>query len=329
MASWSNSFGYELPKQDAEIDTIDLTLSSPEPELRPRGTSQQQRFPTNFKREPRPVTGSISRKDAERRATEMKAQRSRKHPRRVDPQHLAQIVNTSDSTAVRSVLLELCKLSPALSGAVARGLAPHSTFAQNIIKKHRQNATSGSNRIAKQEESDDQSAYERMKRRLAAEKSARVSTLSSAHASSNAANQYNVSSAASQSVPRIKREYHRQATESDSDLDSYIPGSFPITPQRYQPEALPLRGPSHASATRTTQPYSFQEQFSPAQQSSHIKREAELKICTQCHERIEEGMETCFYHPGPEVMNGQVLTCYECRGPMIDLGCRLGTHNTD
>ncbi|KAH7072495.1 hypothetical protein FB567DRAFT_204200 [Paraphoma chrysanthemicola] len=329
MASWTNSFGYEPAKPDAEIDTIDLTLSSPEPELQPRGTSQQQRFPINFKREPRSDTGNGTRKDAERRATEMKAQRSRKHPRRVDPQHLAQIVNTSNSTAVRSVLLELCKLSPALSGAVARGLAPHSTFAQNVIKKHRQNATSGSNRIAKQEESDDQSAYERMKRRLAAEKSARVSTLNSAHVSPNVANQYKVSSAASQSVPRIKREYHREATESDSDLDSYIPGSFPITPQRNQTEVLPLRGPSRISATRTTQPYSFQEQFSHAQQSSSIKREAEVKICTQCHERIEEGMEICFYHPGPEVTDGRDLTCYECTGPMSDLGCRMGTHSTD
>lgn len=51
----------------------------------------------------------------------------------VDSDHIRQIVNTSPREEVTELLVHLCKSSPALSGAVARGLAPHSTWAKATI----------------------------------------------------------------------------------------------------------------------------------------------------------------------------------------------------
>lgn len=329
MASWENGFGYEPSGQDAEIDTIDLTLSSPEPEQRPRAPPQQQRLPTYVKKEPRTDFGNNTRMKAERKAPEMKPNRARKQPRPVHPQHLAQIVNTSDFDAVRDVLLDLCKLSPALSGAVARGLAPHSTFAQSIIKQQQQAGRVPSSRPPKNEESDGQSAYERMNRRLAAESSARGSRVNNARSSSNLAT-HSAPFAASRSVPRIKQEYQIDATDSDSDLDSYIPGSFPLSPRRLQPERLPLRGASSSSTTnQTTRPYSFPERFARVQGGSNIKHETEVKTCTQCKETIEDEFGNCFYHPGPFVRSGEVDICDNCKGPVSDIGCSLGIHTNE
>ncbi|CAI6337670.1 unnamed protein product [Periconia digitata] len=53
----------------------------------------------------------------------------------INPDQLRRIINSSPPENVNAVLLDLCKISPALSGAVVRGLAPHSTYAQTI-KKH-------------------------------------------------------------------------------------------------------------------------------------------------------------------------------------------------
>ena len=58
-------------------------------------------------------------------------------PSGIPPDQLRQIIHTSDSMAIRNVLLNLCKLSPALSGAVARGLAPSSSYAQQTIQAYR------------------------------------------------------------------------------------------------------------------------------------------------------------------------------------------------
>jgi hypothetical protein len=62
----------------------------------------------------------------------------------IDPQHLVRILESCDVRALRYVLLNLCKTSPALSGAVARGLAPYSVFAQAIIKGQQRQPHHGS-----------------------------------------------------------------------------------------------------------------------------------------------------------------------------------------
>ncbi|KAF2035302.1 hypothetical protein EK21DRAFT_97038 [Setomelanomma holmii] len=338
MASWQNNFGYGRSGNDAEVDAIDLTLSSPEYEQRPRTPPQQQQLPRYFKSESRTETGNPSLIKAERNAPQTNSRPSRKHPRPINPQHLAQIVYTSNPEAIRSVLLELCKISPALSGAVARGLTPHSTFAQGIIKQHRekQSSIAGPSRMINNEESDDQGAYERMKRRLATQQSARASSHQNMRATVAVIDplaQRTLSQARqtiSQSTPRIKHEPQFEFHDSDSDLDSYIPGSFPLTPDRLQSESLPLRSaPSSSTSSRTTKPYSFPQRFARIHNGANIKHEPRERTCTQCHEIIEEGLDTCFYHPGPLIFFQGVSTCDSCKASMSTLGCKVGIHTSE
>ena len=51
------------------------------------------------------------------------------------PEQLRHIVFNSDADALRDMVLELCNLSPALSRATIRCLAPHSAFAQSTLRR--------------------------------------------------------------------------------------------------------------------------------------------------------------------------------------------------
>jgi hypothetical protein len=90
---------------------------------------QQQRLPIYFKAKPR--TGTIGTSGNAPASFAVKPKQQRR--RTINPYHMEQIVNTTDSDALRGVLLNLCKISPALSEAIARGLAPHSTYAQALV----------------------------------------------------------------------------------------------------------------------------------------------------------------------------------------------------
>ncbi|KAF2714252.1 hypothetical protein K504DRAFT_157449 [Pleomassaria siparia CBS 279.74] len=158
------------------FEEIDLTASSPEPEpeptqrriykpepestqrriYKPEPESTQRRIykpesayshrhrahvnaeakPLAYRRHPTPYAHKTSQRPSNvKRAGAVRERDHHPNPQ-VHPDHLARIINTSNPQAVREVLLNLCKLSPALSGAVARGLAHSSTFAQATIKKY-------------------------------------------------------------------------------------------------------------------------------------------------------------------------------------------------
>jgi hypothetical protein len=119
-------------------EEIDLTLSSPEPE--PARFSQTPRSHLHSSR-----TGSNKsrRGNIDHRIPGMRArgQGDGPHPARINPVHIARLIDTSDTRAVKRVLLELCELSPAFSGALVRGLATHSTFAKELLRTYGQDGT--------------------------------------------------------------------------------------------------------------------------------------------------------------------------------------------
>jgi hypothetical protein len=318
-------------KQDVDVDTIDLTTSSPEPEQRARAPPQQQRLPAYFKQEARADFGGSSRIKTEQRAPEMKSRGSRQRARQIHPQHMARLIDTSNPQALRAVLLTLCKTSPALSGAVARGLAPYSTFAQGLIKQHHQQNQQGSTSRAVKPEENAQDTYTRMKQRLTAPRSTSASSLnrvqSPANISSTIGAAHNPRYAGSQSVPRIKREPPPDMGDTDSDNDSFIPGAFPHSSQQATPNRLPLRStPGPSTAFRSPRLNSFHERLARAQGTPSVKIKAERQSCTLCHKPIEDETDTCFYHPDSEVNAEGDLRCTDCKEPLWEMGCMLGMH---
>ncbi|KAL5119354.1 hypothetical protein ACEQ8H_002623 [Pleosporales sp. CAS-2024a] len=320
-----------------EYDAIDLTLSSPEPEQQ-RRLPQQQRVHSYFKGEP----GSSSRQNGTGQNP------SRAHSRAVDPEHLAKIVKSTDYQVVEEVLLDLCLQSPALSGAVARALAPHSTFAQSLITTYLPGSQRSSGRpLVKTEYCDDgEDARQRMKQRLAVTNAAsgsrpsQVQTLStqagsqslrriqseSARATNSQSLRTNgkqpMYSIGSQSAPRFKRGRTPETEEEpDSDLDQYIPRDFPITPAR-----LPTR--EEQGSFGLTPTYSSSHTRVPMQSHKAESPEPAPKRCLNCREMIdtvdEDGL--CFYHPGPfRNLSGRPM-CGSCNKGVHVPACHMGTH---
>ncbi|KAF2746201.1 hypothetical protein M011DRAFT_88576 [Sporormia fimetaria CBS 119925] len=122
------------------VEEIDLTLSSPEPEpTRSRDAS------SNRVKDESPRSQVSSNK--------VKAESDRPQIPRfpneptvgsvilpedlpINPAHLTRIIDTTPREPLKAVLIQLCEISPAFSGALARGLAPHSLWAQDLIKHH-------------------------------------------------------------------------------------------------------------------------------------------------------------------------------------------------
>jgi hypothetical protein len=127
------------------IEEVDLTLSSspsPEPPIKrpykPEPSRSAYVEPAHVKTEPkptayRPQTTPFAYKTQHKRLTTIKTEPTREP--QIHPDHLAQIIHSSDPEALRTVLINLCKFSPALSGAVARGLQ-NSRFSQALINKY-------------------------------------------------------------------------------------------------------------------------------------------------------------------------------------------------
>jgi hypothetical protein len=316
-----NGIKRETLGQDAQVEAIDLTLSSSDTELRSRPSQQKQKqnFSSYIKSESRSESGSTRQVKREHRTP---GRPSQARTPTINPQHLERIIETSSPQSLRKVLIELCKLSPALSGAVARGLATHSTFAQDIIRQHRQTSRPSGSRSVRTEESSDPDVRERMKQRLAA-------TRHPAHRSSF--NRIRSPSGVrpgrpggSHSVPRIKHEPQISLEDSDSDLDQYIPRDFPVVGP-ITPSRLPLRHASKSNTTNNTPRFPSSQLKTSLHENLSKKREN--KICTRCQETFsEDPHDVCFYHPGPQRRVDGVDTCTRCDSPWDDLGCILSTH---
>jgi hypothetical protein len=350
MASSFKGSGRAAPQRDARVEAIDLTLSSPEPERRPRVLMHQQRLPTYFQGDPSHDRKVVQVKSESKRV-KMPPSRSDSRARSIDPQHLAQIIGTSSSQAVKDVLTDLCKLSPALRGAVARGLARHSTYAQGLIRHHQPTfrAPAINAHAVKKEREGSGDARMRMKQRLEARRTASGSSLNRSHEASasssthgaqptgsqsvrqpSSSSAYAIRPAVSQSVPRVKLERQLDLSDSDSDEDQYIPSHFPLSTQPAASSRLPLRDETRSNTVgRTPNSVSLSERSIHA--PGVVQPPIGAKICTQCREVVEEEDEggLCFYHTGPELEVNGKLTCGGCKQSWeASTNCAFGTHVT-
>jgi hypothetical protein len=317
--------------QDDAMEAIDLTLSSPEPAHQPRVTLNQQRLPT-VKSEVRSRFTNGTRAQLDGTTSGNLSSNPHLHTRQINPQHIAQIIDTSSTDAVKSVLKELCKLSPALSGAVARGLATHSTFARDLVKQHeltrkqQQRSRTSIGTSDKYGRKSEQDARERMKQRLAAKHMAGGASTSCVNSSSTSSKVRPVNSSGSQSIQRMKRENPPVITESDSDLDQYIPREFSSGPQTAKRTKSPHR---HSPKLNSAIP---SRSLSHSQRPVHIKRsvsdEMESKTCTKCEMLLDEDEEDglCFYHAGEKLIVDGIPTCGQCQKPWSATSCAIGTH---
>lgn len=119
------------------VDAIDLTLdsSSPEPEQAPSRPRHIYNIPT-----PQANTSTLehrySRTQSDMATTNVAAPNSQfdlaaAPPKPINPAHLRKIINATDHQLLQETILELCRYSPALGGAIARKLAPRSLAAHS------------------------------------------------------------------------------------------------------------------------------------------------------------------------------------------------------
>jgi hypothetical protein len=308
MAPEQSGDGWDNPSDGPDFDTIDLTFSSPEPEdRRSRPPQRQQQLPQFLKKEPR--------SDYAQQHESNFVARHVQQVRPINPQHIAQIINTSDSQALRAVLIDLCKMSPALSGALARGLARQSTFARGLVNQRRSATQASASKSVKREQPDEIDSYERMKLRLA-----NKSASQGVRSPSNFAKKIHATSVLP--GPRVKHEPRTEDSSSDFDRDLNMPGSLPSTARKSQSFRSALHDTSVSNVAQ--QPISLSQRFASTPYSSKVKPES--MVCSQCHDTYTDDTETCFYHSGPQIMINGVVSCSDCASPSISVGCAIGMH---
>ncbi|KAF2443173.1 hypothetical protein P171DRAFT_522794 [Karstenula rhodostoma CBS 690.94] len=298
-----------------KVETVDLTFSSsPEPEPRPKQPHPQrqhdrhpgqQRLPSYYKKEHRrtPIRTDGASSSSSRR--HIAANISNPLPS-VSADHLRQIINTSSPQKVAHLLLDLCKSSPALSGAVARGLAPHSTWAQNTIKDYQ-------------------------RRTGVPQVKAEVGKPSSSSAAIPGRS-FGERSHDSPSTPHPKAPVKSvdildpDSDDSLSDLEMII-----AQPSRASKDKV-VAGPSSSThrAAPDQMPTSSSHVSQPAL-SVRVKPEPKTTapLCMQCMKIIQPGSNCRFHLGGPKTFNQgtqkiQLWSC--CKKPVSAAGCCDGVH---
>ncbi|KAH9868994.1 hypothetical protein J1614_008071 [Plenodomus biglobosus] len=311
------------------IDAIDLTLtSSPEPEPEPEQRPAQQRpsqAQQDFKKESRSYSmGFRKPPQVGHPSSAGRSNIAQQHRHTINPQHLRQIVHTSDEHVLRRVLLHLCQMSPALSGAVARGLAPHSTFARHVVNRRRNTAAA----TFKSEDESDDSAYERTKRRLA-------TSSTSAKSISRPLNKPNEitpirresqAPASKYGIPRVKSESRPIPGPSSIDSDDQYSGAYRRSASRVasitSPGRIMLKTPTHATRGLKTSLASVRP--------PNAHREIPKRLtCVNCRLFFtSDSEEVCMFHTGQKVVRGGQAVYSCCNAPMNDAGCEFGCHTS-
>lgn len=313
------------------VEEIDLTLSpSPEPQPRSRlsprsnlvfaqpGPKYRRTSPIKMERRPSGVNMESGRRQS---STQIQTT----HQPHIKPQDLAGIINTCDTNALRTVLLNLCKISPALSGAVARGLAPHSSYARNLIRQHNRPQFTRSH--VKTERQGSPSTHSDSPDLLS---SPQFTTLVKQQRHPSPAPSTGSSSTAF-SDPVLKA--------SLSPPPQAFPGSFPKSPERDvgrqpQSDALPFLRPHMGNSTNSSAS-SSRNVFSNTPsgfQHAQSNQATATKKCTRCeHHFLDGSTEDCFYHPGRKQVAvdvaGQRVVIYSCcHRSEWEAPCAIGSH---
>jgi hypothetical protein len=315
--------------------TIDLTLSSPEPEPEPRRRPQpwpQPRLPQRqaqlyFGREPRPYGVSHVKMEASQPMTSARNPVAPQPARPINPEHIKQIINTADPRALQKVLLELCQVSPAFSGALVRGLAPHSTSAQGMISQHRMRSQQP--KVKTQDDDDSDEIYKEAKRKLA--RSVHTTPNHSkylAQSRGDSQSRAPQESHGSSSIPQVKREpYERSVPGWDGEL--HVPGAYPRTTSHLPTLRSPIRNtPSHSSNFNQTP--RLLTKVTPQPTSIHKASMPTTKTCIVCHEPFVDVDAPCVSHSGRKTRQGDGSIMWDCCGEDVDdPGCNFyGQHVT-
>lgn len=301
------------PTHAGDVDTVDLTLSSPEPQLssEPRSKSQSQscharpQHPPSSSRETRgssprrPVAGPSKRPYPQLPIGTVSPRPT------ISQEHLRNIVSTAPARELRELLLHLCASSPALSGAVVRGLAPHSTWAQETINDYNRR-------------------NERAKVKLE-----HRSPLPACGPKSSARSQSRGYPTTPQPKSSLKCEIDTLETDSDDTLsDLEVLSAKPVRPSNHS--AKDLAGPSssvnHVSNEGTpTNNHAQQRSVNsplPVRTSSGLRTSA--PICITCNQTIRPGSR-CRYHIGRKKTekrgSEKIQTWSCCGGTFSDVGC--------
>lgn len=343
-----------------DFDAIDLTLSSPEPESPPR-TKEQVRAPPrqpqpysrwphsapHVKQEPyhfprvkgenghlpriRPEPGQPSRvqKNSSPLATSSRAPGSPQETRQIHPNHLHAILATTNPQDLQRVLLELCQLSPALSGALVRGLAPYSITARSMINQH------GRHTIREPIPLKDN------ERRLPWDTSYKPqgNRLPWYRRPEDQTSQARQHTHTFQSTPQVEREPYRPSTPDDWRSFS----GRPSTPspdrelRRPGPSAQKMARPNVNRTPSQNLPKSSSTINRSSDTDTAIQKMAGIQkatsnaasTCVKCHEPFSDVFQPCIYHPGEKIKqeDGMIVwsCCYE---DMLSVGCDFGGNHT-
>lgn len=325
MDSQRNQSGH-----NRHVEAIDLTLSSPEPEAQPqyRADNYVHRLSaTAFRKEPRlshrPMQDISS--PSQRQGSAIKP---RQHPRRIDPQHIRQMIDSSSHRALRDVVLQLCQQSEALSGAIMRGLQPHSSWAQALVRRQQIDARMQTQHTVKTESRVSDYDLARMRKRPG-----RSSALQHLDKRSPAAHQSRDSlrvPTAGRKDPLLKHEHRTSPTDSD---DSTNIVDFPTTKRDRLVELLRDPVDSSSSNNRSHADRDEIDERRTLPQSSTKVSTAEMKpkLCLRCHEFFSVGDVTCSSHPGRELSTqpGDIPQYSCCNKFAGEPGCKVGEHVGD
>jgi len=356
--------------RNLHMEAIDLTFSSPEPEVRRQHqinnhTHHQQPARPSSIREPPVLYQNMPSSDThtQRRGS---ANVSQQHPRLIKPQHIKRMLDTSSHRALQEVVLQLCTTSPALSGAIARGLAPRSSWALGLMQQAgSQTRTHHTIKTEPRASEQDVRAHALQTQRLGSSKAPQSSTSQSRthHHSTERQKQDGL-----RLPPIIKREHRPGSANSDDSnniLDLSATGR--IGPPDRQPShrhataGSSSRDRSHANPGLSSRnvtvgsssglhanPESSHRQVTtssksrpgslanPAVQGSSARPgstrlsapDHKPKLCLQCHELFGEDDKNCFYHPGDKLLarRGDVPQYACCDKFEGEPGCKYGRH---
>jgi hypothetical protein len=337
--------------RNPDMDAIDLTFSSPEPEVRHQHRTnnhthhQQPAMPSSIHELPivRRAMHSSDKRSQQRGSANV----SQQHPRQIKPQHIKQMIDTSSHRALREVVLQLCITSPALSGALARGLAPRSSWARGLMQQAgSQTRTQHTIKTEPRASEQDVQVHDHPTQRLGSSKAPQSST-SQSRTQPHSTERQNQDGL--RRPPIIKREHRPNSANSDDSsniLDFSATGRIGL-PDRQPPHRHATAGsssgdrshanpgPSHQIITANVEPRRGSLANSAVQGSSVRPRSTHLsapdhkpKLCLQCHELFGEGDDDCFYHPGGKLpaRHGDVPQYACCDRFEGEPGCRKGLH---
>jgi hypothetical protein len=299
-----------------DVETVDLTLSSsPEPEPQPRQPQSQRqhhRFPVQ-QQLPSYLQGKHGKTPTRTNGASSSSSRSQiaaatSHPLpSVSADHVRQIINSSPPQKIAELLLDLCKSSPALSGAVARGLAPHSSWAQNTINDYQR-----------------RTGLPRVKSELGKPSSSAATFLrpSPDHRSYGSPRTPHPKAPVKSEVDTLELE----SEDSLSDLDTLLEQHSRST------KGKSVAGPSSSINRAATgqAPTTIHSPGGGRQSALSVRVKPELKntvqSCMQCNQTIQPGLP-CFFHVGRTKMGSNKIAIWTCCSkPVNAAGCCAGEH---